>query len=56
MADDRVQVYDFSTEQKDQPQRSWKCDGSLWPQTAIDMHSGVRVQVVSQLQSPMVCR
>ena len=25
---------------------SLRCDGNLWPQTAIDMHSGVRVQAL----------
>lgn len=42
MADDTVQVYGFSIDQKEKPQRCWQ----LRPQTAIDMHSGVRVQQV----------
>jgi len=35
-------------EQKE-PQKCWRCGGSLLPQSAIDMHSGIRVEL-------LVCR
>ena len=35
--------------EKEQRQRCWRCDGTLWPQTAIDLHYGVAVQL-------LVCR
>ena len=35
MADDTVQVYGFSIDQKEKPQRCWQ----LRPQTAIDMRT-----------------
>ena len=30
---------------KQEKMRCWKCDGSLSPETAIDLHSGVSVEL-----------
>jgi hypothetical protein len=47
--DTRIHGLCWGMEEKEQRQRCWRCDGTLWPQTAIDLHHGVAVQL-------LVCR
>ena len=39
-------VNEGSTDGKQKPMRCWKCEGILTPETAIDMTSGLSVDVL----------